>query len=159
MSLTLEKPASIQPEPENRTAQASPSLQDALIRRQLEETARQVLNELAIYESYEQNWDGYGAPEFEPELLRKAREVALFALEVCLAEGVVPDRVTPGPASDGSVELEFKMGERLVSFFLEDGNGVIQIYRREGTQSLDERRYREYVERALEGAILWLACG
>ena len=159
LSQTLDRPRSVGIVTAVETARSPSSLELLELRHRAEDLARAVRDELNIYADYEANWDGYGAQEFRAEVLDKAAVLTCFGLEVLLEEDIVPDRVTPGPCSDGAVEVEFEFGERLVSLLLDPDQGSLEVYRREGGRTLDERRYCRGFSRPLEGVFRWLACG
>jgi hypothetical protein len=123
----------------------------------LERQKRAVEDELSIYAGYEANWDGYGANEFSPKVLDMARRFLDQALVCFTNHQVGPDNIIPGPASDGTVEIEFFLGARLVSLIF-DEESSLTIYQVEGGRTVNERCHRSSREFFVERAFGWL-CG
>jgi len=86
------------------------SLFEERIRSAFESTQR----ELGRYQQYPAGWDGYNAEPFDSEVLNSVSGILLYSEAVFLGCGTMPDLVTTGPASDGSIDVEFQVADRRV---------------------------------------------
>lgn len=75
--------------------------------------------ELRRYEQYAPRWDGYRAEPFAPQVLGKAARILQYSEDVFLDNGVLPEFVTTGPASDGSIDVEIKVQDKRVLMTLD----------------------------------------
>lgn len=85
--------------------------------------------ELRRYGGFDRGWDGYDGLPFPQEVLAAANE----ALSVCEAAfrdiSAVPEEVTPGPASDGTVDVEVAYApRRLILTFDADTLDRMHVY-------------------------------
>jgi hypothetical protein len=83
--------------------------------------------ELERYALYGVAWDGYRANPFETEVLRNAAGILGYAQKMFEGTGVMPELVTTGPASDGSVDVEFRVGPRRLMMTLYPKENVVRI--------------------------------
>ena len=129
---------------------SSVSLTEQRIRSAFEHANR----ELDRYERYPEQWDGYKAQPFSLGVLSNAALILGYSESLFLNAGIVPQLVTTGPASDGSVDVELRVQDRriLVTLYPEDEQVKLTSVDREGV--------REYVaplgEQTLESWVSWL---
>lgn len=74
----------------------------------MESSADNAKKELREYLEYEAGWDGYDGKIFDPEVIELACEQIDEMISVYGGEIT---QIIPGPASDGSVDVEFRMGK------------------------------------------------
>jgi hypothetical protein len=84
-------------------------------------------SELQRYARYSARWDGYRANPFSPDVLQNAAAILEYARGIFLGTGVMPDLVTTGPASDGSVDVEFQVGARRLMMTLYPGEHLVRL--------------------------------
>ena len=84
-----------------------------------EELSR-VVGELNRYRAYQEGWDGYNGKPFELDVLRRTGWLAGFLGSALndAALGWSDLLITTGPASDGSLDLEVRVGQRSLFFTL-----------------------------------------
>jgi len=70
--------------------------------------------ELNRYERYQPRWDGYDAKPFDTEVLSAASKILNYSEALFVTAGITPQLVTTGPASDGSLDVEFRVGDKRV---------------------------------------------
>lgn len=99
-------------------ARSDVSLIEARIRSAFEGAQR----ELGRYEAYSARWDGYRAQPFSSDVLNSATQILGYSQCLFLNAGVIPEMVTTGPASDGSVDVELRVADRrvLITLYPED---------------------------------------
>jgi len=76
--------------------------------------------ELNQYQSWEKAWDGYDAEIFSNEVLSMAHQILDWSEEMSAlkkAGNMHNLTITPGPAVDGSIDLEFRFGFSRHLFF------------------------------------------
>lgn len=76
----------------------------------------EVASELDRYENFSASWDGYRAPPFRDEVLNAARWILAFSHMIFTRNGFDLDMLTTGPASDGSVDIEFRLRDKELFF-------------------------------------------
>jgi len=142
---------SISPWEGNDTVEVSrSSLGQAL----LDHLGQEAFAELARYEHFPDRWDGYSAPAFQPSVIRAARGIVRSALDYFDRLEIVPTEITPGPASDGSVDVEIAVGGRRVIFTIYPELERLEIYR---SSSKGRRTFAEpFGEAALVRQLAWL---
>jgi hypothetical protein len=90
--------------------QSSTSLSEERIRSTFEGAQR----ELRRYEQYAPCWDGYRAEPFSQDVLGNVASILDYSEGVFLGAGMIPELVTTGPASDGSIDVEIQVGVKRV---------------------------------------------
>lgn len=87
----------------------------ALLARQLQS----VTQDLERYSRYPRGWDGYGATCFDQDLIESVARHAARLRTAFASADVVPDLFDSGPASDGSIDIEMRLQDRmaLLTFF------------------------------------------
>jgi hypothetical protein len=124
------------------------SLVDSRIRSAFESAGR----ELRRYERYPAQWDGYRAQPFAPEVLENATAILAYSQGVFLNAGIVPQLVTTGPASDGSIDVELQVEDRRVLVTLYPQQGSLSSFDLEGVHE----HVAELGEQTLETWVSWL---
>lgn len=101
----------------------------------------EALRELENYLELPKGWDGYGGDEFEPETVMRAGFLARWVGQYFRSNGAVPDAMTPGPAGDGSVDLEITLGDAYLLFTVspEDAGSVEVCFGGAGAEDTEER--------------------
>jgi hypothetical protein len=111
------------------------SLTQARIRSAFEGAKR----ELFRYKLYPMRWDGYQAEPFTSEVLDDAGKILQYSEALFLESGVIPNLITTGPASDGSVDVEMRVGDRrlLMTLYPEDTNlRLLSFHEHEAHESI-----------------------
>lgn len=110
--------------------------------------------ELTRYDRYPARWDGYRAEPFDKELLREVSGILAFSEAAFLSAGIMPNLLTTGPASDGSLDIEIQVRDKHV---------VMTLYPREPLIRVQSSHDKDTQERliplgaqALEGWLAWL---
>ena len=99
--------------------------------------------ELEEYSEYQVGWDGYNGIPFSKEVLHAASEILSIAKTVFERELASPREIMPGPASDGSVDLEIRFVDKIARFTIYPNEDKLRVYiksrnmRREEGWSLD----------------------
>ena len=88
------------------------------------------IEELDTYRNFDKGWDGYFAPSFDPDLVLRAQNLCLVLGQFLQLDRVVPLEITPGPASDGSLDVEVVVGQREAILTLYPDQESVAIYRR-----------------------------
>ena|SRR5438132_1331278 len=131
-------------------ARSDVSLIEARIRSAFESAGK----ELRRYERYSPQWDGYRAQPFTPEVLDHAAGILVCSQRLFLNAGIVPQLVTTGPASDGSIDVELQVENRRVLMTLYPRQEQVSVSR------FDLEGVHEHVaelgEQTLETWISWL---
>ncbi|HEX9729722.1 MAG TPA: hypothetical protein VGA37_14570 [Gemmatimonadales bacterium] len=86
------------------------SLEEARIRSSFEGAHRELLR----YKHYQPRWDGYNAEPFAEEVLLNVAEILDYSQDHLLGTGTIPEVVTTGPASDGSIDIEIQVGGKTI---------------------------------------------
>ena len=102
----------------------------SLRRALLEGRAKEARADLQRYLTFPEGWDGYSGRRFSERLIDVASDLIGIAEHYFEAAGVLPSEITPGPASDGSVDIEIATEGRRVIFTLYPELTKLAIYRR-----------------------------
>lgn len=76
------------------------------------ELAADVLRQLASYGELRPAWDGYRGQEFDESTITRARLATELLAAALLKNQTLPREITPGPAPDGSIDVEAIVGSR-----------------------------------------------
>lgn len=112
--------------------------------------------ELIRYLSFGPGWDGYSGIPFRRDTIRRCVSLLQhYVLRLFTQARISPDEVVPGPASDGSVDVEIVSGNRrlVLTFDPESGNAV-NVYAEYETGVVE--RELDFGEAAMEGLVGWL---
>lgn len=122
------------------------SLGQARIRSAFEGAQR----ELSRYKEYSSRWDGYRAEPFDPKLLGDTSKILALSELLFVSAGVLPELVTTGPASDGSIDVEIEAFHKRVVLTLYPGESELRLMsadnreRHEETVSLGSHALAEW---------------
>lgn len=122
---------------------------------QLDQQRSELEHELNIYDRYARGWDGYDGVEFDRSTLREAKRFARAMIEFLRKSGLVPMKFQPGPASDGSVDIECELGTRSALLTFYPGTERLVYYGR--GESLEYEGEEDLADFPLEGWISWLS--
>jgi hypothetical protein len=104
-----------------------PSYEGSLIEASIQSAFAAATGELERYKRYPPRWDGYRGLTFSSELLDIAAAILAYGRVKFQDLGMLPALVTTGPASDGSVDVEFRAGTRQLIFTLYPGDNVVRL--------------------------------
>lgn len=122
-----------------RAVAATVSTQAPTIQRnQLEEMQGLVVAELRRYESFEQGWDGYLSETFSPRAVARSIDIVLTGSSFLRRSGVQRAEIIPGPASDGSIDVEFRSGGKTLIISVGPSGSDFAIYAHLGEWSSSE---------------------
>lgn len=93
------------------------------------------LNEIREYETLDRGWDGYDACPFDPLVLERANRIVNIVKKLSDESGVVLNLLEPGPASDGSVDVELRKDKKsLIITIYPEENELVIYFEDEGTE-------------------------
>jgi hypothetical protein len=120
----------------------------------LDRLTSEATSELERYSRYPRGWDGYDGEPFSKGLLTIANNLTNYIAAYFSAAEAQPDLLVPGPASDGSLDLEVRhQGKRLILTLYPENPSII-VY-----QEDDEGRARDeqpLSEAAVASRLSWL---
>lgn len=120
----------------------------------LEHALGTCLGELESYGRFNRGWDGYRGEPFDHLTLDRVASIARASARFFLAQNTVPSEITPGPASDGTVDLEMVVGNRRIVLTFATGTEVVDMYRRDESGSNEETLVLD--GKSLVEQLLWL---
>lgn len=87
-------------------------------------------SEISGYLRFEPGWDGYFGAQFDEIIVKNARVLLSRISAFLRKEGTVPAEIIPGPASDGSIDIEIitASGKRMI-FTLDPQRNSIAVAR------------------------------
>ncbi len=136
----LHPPAAVsyfaQPPEASTLSFVAPSIAHARTRSAFEGARR----ELARYEDYGERWDGYFARPFDKALLGLTQQILTLTEALLIESTTEPASVSTGPASDGSLDLEFEVVDKRMILTLYPSDESVRVYRSRA------ERHRESVE-------------
>lgn len=106
---------------------------DTIASATIEEMAVKAIGELEEYLSLGKGWDGYFGEPFNKDLVRSAQQMVAAAAHYLEEKSLVPTEITPGPGSDGSIDIEIGLNQTQLVLTLEP--------------DLDLERIKLYVEK------------
>lgn len=101
--------------------------QDSMTEARIRSSFASANRELERYALFRAQWDGYRATPFAADVLRNATGILEYAQKMFEGTGTMPELVTTGPASDGSVDVEFRVGPRRLMMTLYPRENVVRI--------------------------------
>jgi hypothetical protein len=106
----------------------------SIIQAQIQSAFGKAGRELSRYARFPALWDGYSAGPFSKLVLVTAAKVLGYSELLFLDAGVIPELVTTGPASDGSIDVEIRVADQhLFVTLYEENEGIrLTIDREEG---------------------------
>lgn len=78
----------------------------------LNELQKDVLNELQRYLTFDYGWDGHRGERFSPAIIARAQEFVQGAIKLLEKYQATSIEIAPGPASDGTVDIEIVVANR-----------------------------------------------
>lgn len=116
--------------------------------------AQKAVNDLQYYRTLPPRWDGYRGKTFDPRFINLCQAVVSQVFQYCASNEKAPAEITPGPAGDGSMDIEVVSGEkRLVLTFYPDSADV-NVYK-DSAQG-DNERTEGIKALGLEEKLSWL---
>jgi hypothetical protein len=131
------------------------SIDDSSDTAKIESAVMGAFTELKRYGAYGRRWDGYFAEPFEHVVLERATEILRIAWDVLVKEQFVPTLITTGPASDGSVDIEFRDAKKTLFYTIFPEAEIEVTAIREGVAPV--RRMLTFEKMALARWLDWLA--
>lgn len=104
----------------------------------VEACAKSALQELNNYLTFQPGWDGYYGKIFDQDLVLTAQNIVMLAEWYFKRERAQPTEITPGPAADGSIDIEIAYKDKYEVFSLEPGKPVVAYYWQYAGQSGEE---------------------
>lgn len=121
----------------------------------IQEVIQACKNELLSYRDFSLGWDGYRGRPFSDAIIQSALSLTEFIDQFCVGVGLSPREVTPGPASDGTLDVEVGYGTRTLLFTFDPDTNVVGISRRDEQESFEELRVLD--RETVEAQLRWLA--
>lgn len=90
------------------------------------------VRDLGRYATFPRGWDGYDGAVLQPEAIGRAADVVQALAESFLNAQTEPSEITPGPISDGRVEVEAACDGRRLIVTLEAGAEKVGIFYDDG---------------------------
>lgn len=88
-------------------------------------------------ERYEKGWDGYNGSQFDFETIKRVKQILSVIQKYYASIGSLPDEICPGPASDGSVDIEISHENRHFIFTIYPDERQINYYYQYGDDKRD----------------------
>jgi len=110
--------------------------------------------ELRRYARYADGWDGYRARSFGDHVLGTAKSILAFSQLKLMADSQIPELVTTGPASDGSLDVELRSKSKSLFVTIYPDQPDLRISAILGRDSLEE--VRPFESMALATWLDWL---
>jgi hypothetical protein len=85
------------------------------------------INEINIYREYELDWDSYGAKPFSDEVIEKSILVVNKIANSFTEMQIEPDQITPGPVSDGRIDIELLDGSNHTIFTVDSEEKTLTV--------------------------------
>lgn len=107
-----------------------------------ERVCQEAISELNSYLEFEVGWDGYDGVPFDESDVARAIEIVSISLGAMRRSERVLDRIVPGPASDGSLDLElvFENGSLIFTIQPHDSHRLhVYFSKGETEEELDSR--------------------
>ncbi len=83
-------------------------------------------------------WDGYTGELFDREVVQSAQRLVAEIANYAQKKNLVLTEMTPGPASDGSIDIEMGLNQAHLVLTLEPGLERIRLYIEDEHGSLEE---------------------
>jgi hypothetical protein len=120
----------------------------------LDNLTNKAINDLSSYLNFNYAWDGYKGEKFDLQLIRRGIELIFLIKNFFLNQVDLPDEIVPGPASDGSIDIEISINEKTLLFTLYNDINDILV-----TMETDNELYEERIKfeiSNLEKKFSWL---
>jgi len=106
------------------------SVDDSIGAAKVDSLCSRAIAELEEYRNLAPGWDGYHALPFDPELVSRAEDVCYEIVGSLRSGRIEPQEITPGPASDGSLDIQVVVGRNEVILSLYPDQENVTIYTR-----------------------------
>lgn len=93
---------------------------------------------LRRYQRFSYGWDGYFGEEFSGNLIQSAINLVYIASAHFIEADSAPDEITPGPASDGSIDIEIAHSRKRIIFTLYPDTDKVNIYKERDDDPIEE---------------------
>ena len=117
--------------------------------------SRRAVAELQEYVRFDAGWDGYRGERFAPTLVARAAAFVRDATEFLEHRAISPTEITPGPASDGTVDIEIVVAGRQLVMTFDPDTAMVRAYASSGNQ--DAEQTIQLDGSPLERHLRWLA--
>ncbi len=104
---------------------------------QLDRTINETIHQLERYLNFEKGWDGYNGSQFDFETIKRSKQILSVIQKYYASIGSLPDEICPGPASDGSVDIEISHENRHFIFTIYPDERQINYYYQYGDDKRD----------------------
>jgi hypothetical protein len=94
--------------------------------------------ELEAYLNLGEGWDGYSARTFDSRLIRFSQNVVRMIGQHFRSEGITPKELTPGPAGDGSIDIEVAFGTKYMVLTLVPDSNTVGLYMEDAGESREQ---------------------
>lgn len=121
---------------------------------ELHRMRREALAELQRYLEFDRGWDGYDGEVFSRDTVAQAQQLVELSARFFERNGEVPSEITPGPASDGTVDVELEYHGRRLIFTL-DPEQQPRVYATDEEQEAE--RSVQLNRRAVGELLRWLS--
>lgn len=101
--------------------------------------------ELKQYSTLEHDWDSYGGCKISYAAIEGINSLLYGIKFISIANKSLPDKLMPGPCSDGSVDLEVEKDNRLILINC-DSKGRLSYYRDEKVESTGNKAMDTYLD-------------
>jgi hypothetical protein len=134
-SITSSDAATEDVPPRTNSISADVSISEALV----DAMAKSAVLELDEYRNFTFGWDGYSGSPFDSRLVDIAQGITQYIGALCKKANRVPQELTPGPVSDGSIDIEVAVGSNYAIFSLEPGLEALNILVRNNQGCSEEK--------------------
>ena len=110
--------------------------------------------ELMEYQDLEYGWDSYFGVRFSSSSIGRIKNILDLLLATCSQHGVEPSELTPGLASDGSLDLEVQVKDKYLCFTSYPNSKVLNVTREYQGNTLEYEIPDD--EASLEEQLTWL---
>ncbi len=127
---------------------------DSTINAELDEISEKAQEQLDNYLLFPYGWDGYHGERFEGELIKEMKGLLSVITYFFKKERLIPSEITPGPASDASVDLEICYDNKTLILTKYPFEKEITVYSEDDETSQEEVFFFEELD--LETKLYWL---
>lgn len=101
---------------------------DSLVDASIDEIAEEAVEELEEYKKFLYGWDGYEGSAIDNNLADIAQLLVIYIADKFKRERIVPIEITPGPISDGSINIELSYDDVYAIITLPSELDAIHFY-------------------------------
>lgn len=117
-----------------------------------DERTTRAISELSQYANLSQNWNGYGGLPFGNEVITRSQSVVLAISRWLRHQRLEPLQITPGPAGDGSIDIELGLEDAHVIFTIFQNSNRVNFYAECNDKPEKEHAF-EYSDENLENLL------